>query len=787
MGSYTEFGYFDDWAREFVVTRPDTPRPWINYLSNGQYAALISHTGGGYSFYLDPGQNRITRWAPANYLWDRPGRYLYVRDEETGEFFSGTFAPVNRGERYRCRHGLGYTVIRNRYRGVQVTTTFFVPHRERCELWMVELKNTSRRTRRVEVYPFVEWHLGLWEPELAVRNLTVLLNEGQFREDLGAIWAGKFPWANRPWPYHAYLASSLPVVGYDVDFESFIGPEGDYASPRALRGSGCTQSWVRGANMVGVLQHRVELAPAARVQFVVMLGLAETAEEAVSKIGAYRAWERCEAALRAVRRHFRRLVVDPVQIETPDSDLDVFFNTWLKYQVCMNNHWGRSATYYHEGHGEFGYRNTAQDAWAMLPLDAAYARERMLLLARHQWRTGQPMAGWSYVTGTNEGKAPADFPIWLPLLVSAYVKETGDAEILNRDVPFYDGDSASLYEHVRRAMEFLQDRARSPRGLPLMGTQDWNDAFDRTGIGGKGESVWLGMGLCVGLLRLRELAEFLEDSQTARECDQRYRAMKELINKYGWAGDRYVYAYNDKGEPIGSPVNEEGSCQLNALTWAILAELPDEDQLAKILRHIDTTLATPYGPVLFAPPYTKYNPDIGRITAFAPGTKENAAVFIHAGTFKMMADYKLGRAEEAYRTLREILPNAPQKDIAVYKVEPYVFPEYVIGPGNPRYGEGAFTWLTGSADWFFLAVLEHLLGVRATFEGLVVDPCVPTGWKEMRVVRRYRGSRYDIRIHNPDDVRRGVREVRVDDLRVEGNRLPIFGDRRVHFVEVTMG
>ncbi len=786
MKKFTEYGFFDAKQHEFVITNPQTPRPWINYISNGEYCGLVSQTGGGFSFYLDPGQHRINRWAPANYLNDRPGRYIYLRDPETGSVFSGMHAPVNRSDRYECRHGLGYTRIKNRFDSIQTVTTFFVPEKERLEIWMVEIKNTSRQPRSFQVFPFVEWHLGLWEAELAVRNLTVLMNEGVFDEKLQAIWAGKFPWGNKPWPFHAFFGSGLDVKGYDVDYENFVGAAGDYAHPMALQAGHCTNSRVRGNNMVGVLEHRLTLQPGETKCFPVVLGLAETTDEAAAKLARYREWTACEEALRETRRKWR-VLADRVTIETPDAELNEFSNTWLKYQVAMNNHWGRSATYYHEGHGEFGYRNTAQDAWGFLPLDADYARERMIQLAKHQRNTGQPMAGWSYVTGTNEGKAPADFPVWLPLLVSAYVKETGDVKILERDIPYYDGGSDTLYQHVRKAMQFLQDRAKSERGLPLMGTQDWNDAFDRTGIGGKGESVWLGMGLCVGLNLLRELAEYLGDQDTARECKSRYESMKALINQYAWAGDRYVYAFNDKGEPIGSPVNEESSCQLNSQTWAVLAGIPNEEQRRKVLHHIDRTLDTPYGPVLFAPPYTKYNPDIGRITAFAPGTKENAAVFIHGGAFKIMMDYLLGRGEDAYRTIRQILPNSPDKDIEVYRTEPYIFPEYVIGPGNPRYGEGAFTWLTGSADWFFVAVTQHMLGARPTFQGLVVDPCFPAAWASARIVRRFRGTRYDIRISNPEGVTRGVRSIRVDGHALEGSVLPLFHDHGVHVVEVLMG
>ena len=786
MKKYTEYGRFDSSTHEFVITSQVTPRPWINYLSNGEYCAIISQAAGGFSFYLDPAHHRITRWAPANYLCDRPGRYLYIRDPKTKMLLSGMGAPVGASDRFECRHGPGYTRIKNRYDSIQTVTTFFVPERERLEIWMIEVRNTSREQREIELFPFIEWHLGHWESELAVRNLTVLMNEGFFNERLQAVWATKFPWGNKPWPFHAFIASGLPAEAWDVDYENFIGAAGDYARPVALMGEGCTNSRVRGNNMVGVLQHRLTLNPGETRCFPVIMGLAETEDEAAAKLEKFRDWGNCEAALREVRRKWR-VFTDRVLIETPDTDLNDFGNVWLKYQVAMNNHWGRSATYYHEGHGEFGYRNTAQDAWAMLPLDADYSRERMFQLARHQRNTGQPMAGWSYVSGTNEGKAPADFPVWLPLLVSAYVKETGDVKVLEKDIPYYDGGSDTLYKHVCKAMQFLQDRAKSERGLPLMGTQDWNDAFDRTGIGGKGESVWLGMGLCVGLKLLEELAEFIKDQDTVRECRTRYESMKSLINQYAWAGDRYVYAFNDKGEPIGSPVNREGSCQLNSQTWAVMAGIPDADQLKKVLHHIDHTLHTPYGQVLFAPPYLEYNGDIGRITAFAPGTKENAAVFIHGGAFKIMMDYELGRATEAYATMRELLPNGREKDIEVYKTEPYVFPEYTIGPGNPRYGEGAFTWLTGSADWFFIALTERMLGARPGFAGLTIGPCIPASWKQARIVRRFRGTRYDIRISNPSGVSRGVKEIKVDGQRIEGVVLPMFRDHGVHVVEVLMG
>lgn len=410
MRTYSDFGYFDNTANEFVVTQPNTPRPWVNYLSNGNYCLILSNKGGGYSFYLDPSYYRVTRWEPANYLWDRPGRYLFMLDEDSGDVWSGTYGPTKIGSAYECRHGIGYTTIKNRHRSIITTATFVVPRYDPVEIWMIEIKNGSRRPRKIRVFPFVEWLLGFWEPELTVRNLTVLMNEGGFHEKLGAIWVGRCPWANKPFPYRAFMASSAPVVGYDVDLEAFLGPGCCYEKPQAVCKGSCTGSRVRGGNMVGALQHNLLLQNGESYTFCVVIGLAEDESVARELLQRYLDCDAARMALKAVKREwggmFSRIVID-----TPDQELNAFFNVWLKYQVAMNNHWGRSASYYHEGHGEYGYRNTAQDAWGYLPLHAAFSRERMLLLARHQRQSGQPMAGWSRVAGVSEVKAPADFPI----------------------------------------------------------------------------------------------------------------------------------------------------------------------------------------------------------------------------------------------------------------------------------------------------------------------------------------------------------------------------------------
>ena len=661
-----------------------------------------------------------------------------------------------------------------------------MPADKQADVWLVKITNDGKKTRRLKVFPFAEWLLGDWGAELHVRNLTVLMNEGKFDKGLKAILASKFPWGNTPWPYYGFMGTSLKTDGFDIDYEDFIGRYRDYENPAAVENGGCTNSEVRGGNMIGAFESSVTLRAGESKEFTVVVGIAENKPAVRKALGSLRNINTAKREFEKTKNYWRDAILNNIEVKTPDQDFDRSVNIWIKYQVYMNNHWGRSATYQHEGWGEFGYRNTSQDAWAMTAMNAPYARERMIKLAEHQRRNGQPLPGWSLAKGTNAGRPPSDFPIWLPMLLMQYVKETGDKAILRKIVRFYDGGSATLYEHAKRATRFLMDIGKSRRGLPLMGTQDWNDAFDRTGIGGKGESVWLGMGLCVALNNMKELASYLGDKKTVLECEKRYGRMKAIINKYAWDGKWYCYAFNDYGEPIGSRKNKEDRCQLNAQSWAILAGLPDKKQLASILEAIDKYLATPYGPVLFKPAYTKYNGRIGRITAFAPGTKENAAIFCHGGAFKTVADLKIGRAKKAYETFMQVLPCSDNKDIEVYKSEPYVYPEYVVGPGNPHYGEGAFTWLTGSADWFFIAATEWMLGIIPDFDGLKIDPCLPPQFKNYTVKRRFRGAIYDITVKNPKGRTKGTTEITVDGRRIPGNLIPPFKDKKTHRVKITI-
>ena len=590
LNSYKKYGHFSGDSTEFIITRPDTPRPWVNYLSNGRFCSIISQTSGGYHFYLDPSYNRLTRWEPASYLNDTPGRYIYIRDNKTQKFFSSTFSPTRNSTHFNCRHGLGYTTITSQKNNIRSEVTFFVPLKDDLEVWLVKVSNLGKKAADLTVFNFAEWLIGLWEPELGVRNLAVLMNEVRFDQHLKSIIAAKFPWGNKKWPYFGYMSTSLKVESFETDYEKFIGRLRNYSNPIQVKKGECSNTNTRGLNAVGVLCGRLKLKPAEEKTFVVVLGISKSKSKIKSSLKSYLNTGYARIKLKETKDYWRKAICDNIKIKTPDKDLDTAVNVWMKYQIYMNNHWGRSATYYHEGYGGYGYRNTAQDAWAIIPLNKEYARQKLIALSYHQRKTGQPMSGWSLETGPNTERPPSDFPIWLPFTLSAYLKETGDFRFLKKKVKFFDGPAVSLYEHAQRATRFLMDVAKSKRGLPLMGTQDWNDAFDRTGIGGKGESVWLGMGLCVALKNMAELASFIGDKKTEQECLVRYKKMKDIINRYAWDGKWYVYAFNDYGMPLGSKRNREGKIQLNAQTWAILAGLPDKRQLRSMLKVIDNCL-----------------------------------------------------------------------------------------------------------------------------------------------------------------------------------------------------
>lgn len=829
-----KYGYFSNDGLEFVITNPVTPRPWINYLTNENYCAIISQCAGGYSFYKDCRSDRITRWQPENWHFDRPGRYIYIKElsakrkssrhrisDNAQQIWSATYQPLRRKpEKYLCRHGLGYTVIETTYHKINTRITYFVPPQENCEIWLVRITNQSKKKRNLQLFPYIEWLLGDYHLELRYRNIMNLYNRIWFDRENRAIFAKKTAaWDDlniQPFPYTAFFASSLQVKGYATKKYQFLGRYNTEEKPEAifsLKSLGfafkrnrqtAPEELCSGEDGIGVFWHNLKLNPRETKEFVVVLG--QTEGSSIKRLlSKYRNLKKAKEALDRTKSLWRKRILDNIVVETPDKDFNLMINIWVKYQLYICNFWSRSPSYYHEGSGGRGYRDSCQDAEGIMSINPDYALGKIKALASLIRRDGTCAPGYSETRGPYKHRPNKDHPVWLTSTISSYIKETGNRDILKEFAPYLkdhwirgwdvdlnwrdgsvsDGEGTIL-EHLEKNLNFTFNDVGA-RGLPLIGHADWNDGIDAAGIKGKGESVWLAQALVRSFKQLSELAEIANERKKAREFRNKARTMAERINRHCWDGQWYVRGFTDEGYIYGSKKNKEGKIFLNSQSWAILADIVDGEKLTKILRSVDRYLNGPHSVALFYPAYSQYDSRLGRISMFSQGTKENAAVFCHAATFMIAAYLTARQGNKAYEAMCKIMPNK-QKDYELYKTEPYIYAEYLVGPEHPYlYGEGAFTWITGTAGWTFLAATEYLLGARREFKGLKVDPCVPSDWKKCRIRRPFRGAIYNIEIENPHGKESGVKEIYVDGKKIEGNIIKPHRDGKVHRVKVVMG
>ena len=779
-----KYGSFDRENNEFVINNPQTPRPWINYIFNRDYCGLVSSTGGGYSFLQDCRLNLVTRWQGQNLLTDEPGRYVYVRDEDSGQFHSATWRPVCVDyDRFECRHGFGYTQITQETNGIETVITYFVPRDESLEVWDVKIRNVSDRDRRISTFSCAEMVMGSRDRELQYRNIAGLHNRTEYREEENCLVLHKVtPYPNQ---IFGFFASSEKPAGVDMSRETFLGSMGKYENPAVLQDGTCKGSDGYGEDVIAVQQHRFALKQGEDCRFQMVMGCYDDDADLSRKVALYTDTKEVDAALTKVRSYWQE-IRETCQMETPDSNLDVLVNDWLKLQLTVSNYWSRSPSFYHEGFGGFGFRDSAQDAEGMVGLDADYARYKLGWLLKCQKQTGQPMPGWSLLTGVYPHDPFKDHPIWLPFTVSAYIRETGNVDFLKEVVPFCDEGKATVYEHLRREILFIA-ADKGEKGFIHFGQNrhaDWNDAFD--GCTENAESVWLTMGVCRSLLSMIDLAGLMGEDKDVALYRELHKIFSDVVNKKGWDGEWYVRGYSNTGQVIGSKDNKEGQIFLNAQSWAVLGGVADEARQTQCLDSAIRLLDSDVGLQLLAPPYETKDTDLGRITYFAKGTKENAAVFCHAVGFMIVAFCQAGRGGDAFDALRKIMPS--NKEQEGYVSEPYAFSEYIVGPSHPkRSGQGQFTWVTGTAAWVYVIATQWIAGLRPEFDGLRIDPCVPAEWSSFSIKRTFRNAVYDVKISNPEHVEKGVKSIHVDGELYTAELLPIFNDNATHKIEVTMG
>jgi cellobiose phosphorylase len=749
-----QYGYFSDDGTEYIITRPDTPMPWVNVIANDDYGLVISQAGSGYSWRTHASLNRITRWEQ-DLIRDEWGKYLYLRDVASGDFWSPTWQPCGVTlDDYRVRHGMGYSVFEARREKLHSSLSVFVPLNAPCEIWLLRLENHGDTTRHLQIFTYLEWLLGVapdWHREF---HRTFI--DTRYDSEAGVLLASKVLWElpvpdnvhwNRSWPYVAFLSSSLKARGFDTDKRDFIGRNGTLRQPAAVVSGTSHNRAGRWGDPIGSLLLEISLPPGENREIVFTLGAADSVEHALTLINTYKEPAAAHADLKAAREYWQS-ITSRLVIETPDQALNLMGNGWLQYQTISGRLKGRTA-YYQTG-GAYGFRDQLQDSliWLLLGYPEK-TLDQIRLHAAHQYQDGIVLHWWHPLAETGLRSDYSDDLLWLPFAVYHYVQETGNFACLEEEIPFYDEGAASLREHCQRAFEVALTR-RSERGLPFILKGDWNDGLNAVGAEGRGESVWTAHFLHYLLRAWIELPLCNGDtaSQFRREADQ----LRAAINEFTWDGAWYQRATRDNGDMVGSHQSREGRIFLNAQTWAILSGSAPEDRAAQAMSSARQHLYSAYGPLLLAPAYTKPDPEIGYLSRYAPGVRENGGVYCHAACWAVLAEGKLNGAQAAYELWRSFCPSVRGQDPDQYLAEPYVMPGNVTGPLAMVPGQGGWTWYTGAAAWYLRALIDGVLGIEANVDGIKVRGMLPDNWDQFRIKRWFRGAVYDI------TVRRGSAE-----------------------------
>ena len=766
------FGHFDDTSREYVITRPDTPWPWINYMGTEDFFSLISNTAGGYCFYKDAKFRRILRYRYNGVPMDDGGRYYYIKDGST--VWSPGWKPCKTPlDSYECRHGMGYTRITGVKDGLKADVLFFVPIGHPCEVHRVRLTNAGPAPKHIQLYSFAEW--CLWNASTDMENFQRNLSTGEVEVE-GNVLYHKTEYRERR-NHYAFFGVNRPFDGFDTDRETFIGLYNGFEAPQQVLAGTSGNSVAHGWSPVASHRLDVTLKPGEEKEFIFVLGYVENPadkkfvapgvinkEPALGMMDAFASVAQVEAAFAELKTYWDGLLSRfCVQSSVPELDRTV--NIWNQYQCMITFFFSRSASFFESGIGRgMGFRDSNQDLAGIVHLIPERARQRILDIAATQFPDGGCYHQYQPLTkrGNNDiGGGFNDDPLWLIFGTVAYIRETGDFGILEEPVPFDNkpGSEVSLLEHLKISFKHVTDNL-GPHGLPLIGRADWNDCLNLNCFsdnpdesfqttenkteGSKAESLMIaGLFVAEG----RDFAELLEriSDKAADDVKAAVADMESAVKAHGWDGEWFLRAYDYFGNKIGSHECKEGKIFIESQGWCTMARIGAEEGLCdKALDSANKYLECEYGLVLNNPAYTKYYIDYGEISSYPEGYKENAGIFCHNNPWVIIGEAMAGRAEDAWRHYQKITP-AFTKDQALRKVEPYVFCQMVAGKDAFKPGEGKNSWLTGTAAWTWKAVSEALLGIKPQFDGLLVEPCIPIG--TYRIHRRFREAEYELVIH----------------------------------------
>jgi len=811
-----KYGHFDDKNREYVITNPRTPWPWINYLGNEDFFSLISNSAGGYTFYKDAKFRRLTRYRYNNVPMDNGGKYFYIKDGDTT--WSPGWKPCKTElDLYECRHGMNYTTIKGEKDGVVAKTLYFVPLKTWAEVQKLSLTNNSKTNKKLKIFSFVEW--ALWNAAADMENFQRNFSTGEVEIE-GSVIYHKTEYKERR-DHYAYYGVNTKIQGYDTDRESFFGLYNGFDEPQVVHEGKARNTEAHGWSPIASHYIEVELKPGESKDLIFVLGYVENKEEekwesknvinkkkAKETLSKFDTAEKVDAALAELKTYWDNLL-SVYTVSSGDEKLDRMVNIWNQYQCMITFCFSRSASFFESGIGRgMGFRDSNQDLIGFVHQIPERARERIIDIASTQFPDGGCYHQYQPLTkrGNNDvGGGFNDDPMWLILGTTSYIKETGDFGILEEMVPF-DNDisiARSLFHHLTVSFDHVVNNL-GPHGLPLIGRADWNDCLNLNCFsndpnesfqttenkteGSKAESVMIaGLFVVYG----RDYVELCKKTGRINEAERAQKhvdKMVEVIKKHGWDGEWFLRAYDFYGKKIGSNENEEGKIFIESNGWCTMAGIGLEEGLpARALQSVKERLDCEYGIVLNNPAFTRYYIEYGEISTYPPGYKENAGIFCHNNPWIMIGETVVGNGDRAWEYYSKICP-AYLEDISdLHKTEPYVYSQMIAGKDAYKPGEAKNSWLTGTASWNFYAITQYILGIQPDYEGLKIDPCIPKNWKGFKISRKFRGTHYKIEVQNPQGRSKGVKELIVDGKSQSSNLIPLFSDGLEHQIIVIMG
>jgi N,N'-diacetylchitobiose phosphorylase len=777
------YGYFDVPNKEYVIERPDTPVPWMNYLHNDEYCALISNNAGGYSFHLSARDKRILRYRLNNVPVDRPGRYIYIRDEADGDFWSATWQPVLKDlSEYKTetRHGFGYTRVTSAYKGLEMETLYVVPVDDNLELWHLTLTNRSSQAKNLTLTSYAE--LCLFFASNDMMNFQYTYNIAKCFEKNGIIHHNTMI---ENAGHYAFFTADKPFSSYDCDREKFMGPYHSEANPQSVVDGKCSNSEADGGNPVAATTIPLILRPGETQTVTYILGVASSPVAGAKLAAKYRKAGAVEKVMKDLKNHWDEKL-GSLAVETPDKDINLCLNQWNAYQVHTTFSMSRGPSIYEGGIGRgMGFRDSNQDVLGVMHSVPGKVKKLITDLAKNMFKDGTAYHQFFRLTGEGDGKGYSDDALWIILSTTTYVKETGDFKFLSEKVVWADGGTATMYEHLKAPLEYSFKTVGAHK-IPCMGFADWNDTLQINGPK-PGESVWVAHFLVKCAKDFAELADRMGKKADAKRARFIAETMAKRVNKTAWDGEWYQRAYDGWGGVIGSKKSKEGKIYLNAQTWSVIAGIADRKRGLSAMDAVKGQLDSKYGIALLYPGYKHFSNRLGGISTFPPGLKENGGIFCHANPWAVIAETQLGRADYAMKYYKQLLPTAYDSYQDVHTSEPYIYSQSIASREHRDFGLARNSWLTGTAAWNFVAATQFILGVRPTYSGLQVDPCIPKDWKGYEVTRQFRGVEYRIRVKNPTHTSKGVASLMVNGKKVLGNIIPPQKSAKKVEVEVVLG